>query len=426
MSAGWGTAFAVAALTLAAASGCGQKSRELQLGNYRAVLELPGGELPFALDVAQQDGKFVLFIVNGEERVRVSEVSVKDGRLEAKMPGYENTLSAVIEGDDLKGEVSLLRPGGDRQALPFRAVHGQTWRFFEEPVSDNADVAGRWSVTFTSDDGKSSPGVAEFKQSFERVTGTILTPTGDHRFLSGEVRGDELYLSRFDGASAYLYRAKVGEDGALVGEQWSGKSGHQRFRAERNPDAVLDGSAVVTGLKDPAVKLEFTFPDLDGKPVSLADPRFQGKAVIVTLAGSWCPNCHDEAALLVELYKEFHGQGLEIVSLMFEHFGDFAQAAAATRRFREEFDIEYPTLIAGISDKDDAARALPQLAGVFAFPTTIWVDRSGTVRKIHAGFSGPATGEHYTRLVEEFTGFTRELLAEGAGPAVEGGAAAGQ
>jgi thiol-disulfide isomerase/thioredoxin len=178
---------------------------------------------------------------------------------------------------------------------------------------------------------------------------------------------------------------------------------------------------VETGLKDPAVKLEFTFPDLDGKPVSLADPRFQGKVVIVTLAGSWCPNCHDEAALLAQLYREFRGQGLEVVSLMFEHFGDFAQAAAATRRFREEFGIEYPTLIAGISDKDEAAKALPQLTGVFAFPTTIWVDRTGTVRKIHAGFSGPATGEHYTRLVEDFTQFTELLLAE---PGPTGGGAA--
>jgi len=36
----------------------------------------------------------VLFLVNGEERVRVSEVTVQHGRLAAKMPGYENTLKA--------------------------------------------------------------------------------------------------------------------------------------------------------------------------------------------------------------------------------------------------------------------------------------------------------------------------------------------
>ena len=56
-------------------------------------------------------------------------------------------------------------------------------------------------------------------------------------------------------------------------------------------------------------------------------------------------------------------------------------------------------------------KALPRLTGVFAFPTTIWVDRAGVVRKIHAGFSGPATGAYYTELTDEFTDFTLGLLA---------------
>jgi peroxiredoxin len=410
-------AVSLAALSLVVAmtGGCESRSRELQPGSYRAVLDLPGGELPFGLDVAKEEEGFVLHLVNGEERVRVSEVSAADGRLSATMPGYENTLTAGIRGRKLQGEVALLRAGGERQVLPFRAEAGQAWRFFEAPATDNADIAGRWAVTFTSDSGQESPGVAEFAQAFGQATGTILTPTGDHRFLAGELRGDQLFLSRFDGASAYLYRAKVDASGDLVGEYWSGKTGHQRFRAQRSPDAVLDLSAVATAMKDPAVQLEFTFPDLDGQSVSLSDPRFQGKVVIVTLAGSWCPNCHDEAAFFAQLYRELRGQGLEVVSLMFEHFGDFAQAAAATRRFRDKFGLEYTTLIAGTSDRDEAAKALPQLTGVFAFPTTIWVDRSGTVRKIHAGFSGPATGTHYTELTEEFKAFTLGLLAEHAG-----------
>jgi peroxiredoxin len=405
------TALALATLL----AGCGARSRELQPGSYRAVLELPGGALPFGLDVAQEEAGFVLTIVNGEERVRVTEVSVADGQLAATMPGFTNTLTARISGKKLKGEVALLRAGGERQLLPFAAELGPTWRFFEQPLTDNADVSGRWAVTFTSDAGQSSAGVAEFTQSFERVTGTILTPTGDHRFLAGEVHGDELRLSRFDGASAYLYHASIDEDGRLVGEYWSGMTGHQRFTAERDVDATLDTSGVATGMKDPSEQLQFSFPDLDGRTISLSDPQFAGKVVIVTLAGSWCPNCHDEAAFLAALYRECHAQGLEIVSLMFEHFGDFEQAAAATRRFRDKFGIEYATLIAGTSDRDDAAQALPQLNGVFAYPTTIWVDRTGRVRKIHAGFAGPATGWHHDELVAEFTAFTRELLAEADG-----------
>ena len=72
----------------------------------------------------------------------------------------------------------------------------------------------------------------------------------------------------------------------------------------------------------------------------------------------------------------------------------------------------YPTLIAGIAGTDDAATKLPQLTGVFAYPTTIFVDRAGEVRKISAGFSGPATGLRYDQLVAEWTAVLETLLAE--------------
>jgi hypothetical protein len=97
---------------------------------------------------------------------------------------------------------------------------------------------------------------------------------------------------------------------------------------------------------------------------------------------------------------------------MFEHFGDFDRAAAATERFRQHYGIEYTTLIAGISDKDEAAKKLPMLDRVYAFPTTIFIDRRGQVRKIHTGYSGPATGEHYTQFVAEFKSTLAQLLAE--------------
>ena len=404
-------ALVVLAAILFAAWGCRPRSHELEPGSYRAVLQSPGGELPFVLDVAREESGLVLYLVNGKERVRVPEVVVEAGKLTARMPGYENALTATISGDELQGEVTLVRAGGQKQTMPLEARRGEAWRFVEEPLADNSDFSGRWSVTFTDDKGKTSPGVAEFEQMFGAVTGTILAPTGDYRFLAGDARGDELQLSRFDGAQAHLFRARLNERGELEGQHWSGNFGHERFVAVRNPDAELDMSSVVTGMKEPAVKLQFTFPDLDGKPVSLSDPRFQGKVVIVTLAGSWCPNCHDEAAFLAQLYREHRADGLEVVSLMFEHFGDFTQAAKATRRFRKDAGIDYVTLVAGTSDKVEAAKVLPQLTGVFAFPTTIWVDRAGVVRKIHAGFSGPATGAHYTTLTSEMTDFTLELLA---------------
>jgi hypothetical protein len=226
------------------AAGCGPFSRELEPGSYRAVVELPGGELPFGLDIARQEGGFVLYLINGEERVEIRDVEVVDGKLEAKLPGTGSTLAAQVRGGKLSGEVTLATAGGKREVLPFRAQLGATWRFFEESLTDNADVSGRWAVTFADETGKPAAGVAEFSQSFELVTGTIGTSAGDSRLLAGEVHGDELHLSRFDGVQAELYRATVDAKGDLVGESWSGRSGHARFHATRNPDAELEPSVV--------------------------------------------------------------------------------------------------------------------------------------------------------------------------------------
>lgn len=395
---------------VAVLSGCDRFSRELQPGSYRATLTLPGGEVPFGLDIAREEHGFVLYLINGEERVRVPATVSDHGIVVATMPGFESTLKARVRGPALKGEVTVTESDGATQVLPFKATLGPTWRFFETPSTDNIDVEGRWAVTFTDDDGTQSRGVAELAQRFEQVTGTVLFATGDQRFLAGEVHGDQLRLSRFDGGSADLYHAAINQKGELVGEYWS-RTWHRRFVAVRDADAQLDTAAVDTALRDPAATLQFTFPGLDGEPVSLSDPRFAGKVVIVALAGSWCPNSHDEARLLLELQDKYRAQGLAIVSLMFEKHGDFGRAATATRNFRDALGITYPTLIAGTSD--DAATQLPQLTGVFAFPTTLFVDRTGHVRKIRAGFAGPATGRHYEEMVMQWMTLIETLLAEG-------------
>jgi hypothetical protein len=232
-------------------AGCRPRSHDLEPGSYRAVIGLPGGELPFGLDVALEQSGFVLYLVNGKERVRVPDVVSDAGRLTARMPGQETTLTATISGGELEGEVTRFSKAGERQVLPFKAKLGQTWRFFETPSTDNADFAGRWSVTFTDDHGQTRPGVAEFSQKFETVTGTVVTSLGKVPYLAGEARGDELFLSRFDGGETHLYRGKLNDRGELAGEHWSGTSLHERFVALRNPDAVLEMSSAASGREDP-------------------------------------------------------------------------------------------------------------------------------------------------------------------------------
>jgi thiol-disulfide isomerase/thioredoxin len=388
-------------------------------GLWRATLQLPGGELPFGLEFATESGKIVAFLDNGPDRAKVTDITRDGKRLTLRLDGFENRIDATLEGDTLRGTLTMIKSRGKQQEIPFAARYGETHRFTKEPPAPIANVAGRWATTFV-DEGESSIAVGEFTQNGAIVTGTFLTPTGDHRFLAGELRGRELSLSKFDGGHAFLYRATLGDDGVLRGRFWSGLASLETFEARRDESASLGDSESATQLVANAKPLDFSFPDVAGHQISIRDPFFRGKVVIVTLAGSWCPNCHDEAALLAEMHRRKRDRGLEVISLMFEQFGDFERAREAVYRFRDRHRVGYTTLVAGISDKDDAASKLPQLNGVYAFPTTIFVDRSGRVRKIHTGFSGPATGQHYDRLVADFDKLTDDLLAEPIPPTPRG------
>jgi thiol-disulfide isomerase/thioredoxin len=401
----------IGALFLAALVGCAAGVDEPRVGTYRGTLRLPGGETPFGFEVAKESDRFVLYLVNHTERTRVDNVQLANNELRAVFPGYENTLRARMYRDRLEGDVTLIKAGGKEQVIPFEATLGETYRFYKDAQTDNADLAGTWEVTLTSE-GKPTPAVAIFQQEHDRITGTVMTPTGDHRFLEGQVHGETAQLSTFAGGLAYLYKLKVNGAGELEGDVWQGLASHSTLKAKRNAGATLEDARFSTELKQDVQKFDFTFRDVDGKAVSLHDERFRGKVVVVTLGGSWCPNCHDEAMFLVPFYKEYQPKGVEIIALMFERHGDFERAAQAVRGYRKDLGIQFTTLIAGLSETDDATKAMPTLTGVYGFPTTLIIDRKGVIRDTHVGFSGPATGRHYEEYVVEFRGLIDQLLGE--------------
>lgn len=228
----------VAALGFVVA-GCAPRSRDLQPGLYRAVIEMPGGEVPFGLDVVREQAGIALYLVNGKERLRVPGVKAAAGRLSAQLPGTGNLLEAGISGDRLEGKITLAGAGAGTTALGFSARRGQGWRFVEEPRTDNADFSGRWSLSFTDDQGRKLAGVAEFTQSFHAVGGTVRTAAWEQRSLAGDANDEELRLSLFDGRQAVLYKGELNERGQLVGECWSTATGHARYTAIPNPDATL-------------------------------------------------------------------------------------------------------------------------------------------------------------------------------------------
>lgn len=381
-------------------------------GYWQASITLPGGEIETGIEISRVGETYQANLINGQERVRIDEVSFSGGELLLRFPAFNNEIRARLVGDSLQGELTIVRRYGETEVMPFAATYGLRPDQHGNEAAKH-DLSGRWNVRFHEPDGTDSPSIGEFAQRGSRLFGTFLNPNGDYRYLAGHVRGDSFDLSTFDGAHAFIFSGKVNANGEIENADfWSSTSWHQKWSAVPDDDVELPDSFRRTFLNPGYDSFEFEFPDPDGVVVSLADNKYDGKVVVVTIAGTWCPNCNDEARMLVPLHKEFRDRGLEVVALMFEHFQEHDVAAEQVRRFREKFAIEYDTLIAGISDKTEASKTLPALSAVLAFPTTVFIDRGGRVRRIHTGFSGPGTGEHYQALQQDFRQLITELLAE--------------
>jgi hypothetical protein len=91
---------------------------------------------------------------------------------------------------------------------------------------------------------------------------------------------------------------------------------------------------------------------------------------------------------------------------------DFESAKKSLTSLKNRLGIEYEILFAGTTSKESVAKALPALNGIASFPTTIFIGRNGNVRKIHSGFSGPATGKFYEEFKTEFNAIVNQLIAE--------------
>jgi thiol-disulfide isomerase/thioredoxin len=382
---------------------------KLHAGIWHAAIKTQSGkEIPFTFAVTDVGGKKHLAIINGSERFKVDDVKTAGDSVWIHMPLFDADLKGKFEGNILKGQWIKHLPNREATA-DFYAVAGN-YRFFKSPSASAYNVNGRWSAIFASGDTT----VAEFKQLGTKVTGTFLTTTGDYRFLEGVVNKDSLYLSTFDGTHAYLFTAKIKDNHTLTGgKQYAGYAGTDKWEAVKNANAKLPDAYSLTYLKPGAKKMDFTFTDLDGKKVSLSDARFKNKVVILQIMGSWCPNCMDETAYLVNFYKKYHPKGVEVVGLAYERSTDFNRSKKSIEQLKDRFGVTYPLLVTGYtSDKKELTKSLPVLANFLGFPTTIIIDKKGDVRKIHTGFSGPGTGKYYTEFTTEFEKLNDELLAE--------------
>jgi peroxiredoxin len=381
------------------------------LGPWRGVFEIrPGVEVPFNFEIRKATGgQPEAFFRNGEESFEGGRITQTADSFFIALDQFDNELAFPIGQGALTG--SLRRQDKKGNPLTVRIEPGKTDRFPDNGEKPAGNITGTYDVTFTTAGGKEEQVVGLFKQEGNKLTGTFLRVTGDSRYLEGTVQGNEFYLSSFFGSGPAYYKGTFTKDGHLTGES-IGARGATPFTGALNPQAALPDPYKLTYLKPGYTTFDFSFPDVDGNTVSLKDARFKNKVVIITIGGTWCPNCVDEASFLAPWYKENRSRGKEVVSIQYERTTDTAYVHKVLTRMRDRYDIQYAQVFGGIADKQAVATSLPSLNTFLAFPTTIIVDRKGRVARIHTGYSGPATGPYYQEFLKEFNAEIDELVKD--------------
>jgi thiol-disulfide isomerase/thioredoxin len=378
-------------------------------GLWDATVVVNGVDVPFRMEFSGTGSAVKGSFFNGDEKITSTSGSFANNALALSFDEYGTTLEATMKDGVLEGEYVR----GTRGApYPFKA---RRFTPAQADASDVPSIGGLWNVQVKSSKGEAAWQLI-VRQSGAAVSAAILRVDGDTGELTGSWANGKFVLSHFSGARPLRLELTPQADGTLAVVQ----NKDNPLTALRADEAKAKGlpqpadPSRFTSMKDPSEPLRFAFPDLNGRMVSITDEKFRGKVVIVNIGGSWCPNCHDEVPFLVDLYKKYHPQGLEVVLLSFE---EAAQLKNPTRlrAFMKRYGIEYTVLLPG--EPKELADKLPQAANLSSFPTSFFLGRDGRVRSVHAGFPGKASGKFHDEATHEITGLVERLLAERASTA---------
>jgi peroxiredoxin len=382
-------------------------------GLWRASLTTHGGELPiqFEINPGSKTGNLDIKLINGTEKSTLGESFFRADSLVIPFDLYEAELVfQVTKTTEMKGFFVKKRNGKTAYRLPVSAQASSADRFLNlQPAT--VHVSGKWMADFYSDATNHSPGVGVFEQKGDKVTGTFLRTSGDYRFLQGNVSGDSLFLSYFDGSGVNMLRAKVSGK-QFTGRFTSGLSGVRIVDGKLDPAAALPDVKKLSFLKPGFDRLDFKLPTTSGEQISLQDDRYKNKVIVIELMGSWCPNCLDESRYLAPFYTKYKDKGVEVIGIAFENSPDIAIAGPKINNFQKKIGITYPLLFAGTAEDKTIEKVLPMLSKMNGYPTTFIIDKKGIVREIHTGFSGPGTGKYYADWISDFEHTIQSLLAE--------------
>lgn len=375
-----------------------------QVGEYSLEIQNDAGDwLPFRMSFIQKGEQKHLSIRNATEYIQLApQVNSSDSILYHFIDYNAEIVFKNLESDELQGYwINHESPIAKKR--PLKAV--KTSESLLTSAVENT-LSGKWKVKVQLPT-RSYDAIFYLEQKDNKLTGTMRTRSGDYRFLEGEVKGDEFYLSSFQGSMIFQLKGKL-ENDQLEGRIYSTSSSETLFFAEKNDDFQLPDSKSITKLLN---NESFNLNLKDEKGVMQDFEKLTaGKVSIVTIFGTWCPNCVDEIDYFKQLKLKF--PDLKIIAVAFEYAKQEEEQQRRVQGFKKRKKIATQFLIGGQLGAENVQEKFPMIEHTGIYPTSFLVDKKGTIREIYTGFNGPATGILYDKFREEFESEIQQLLDE--------------
>lgn len=408
------TGIVLAMLLSSAAWGQQNKIKKLNSGNWTGKLAINQDfSIPFQFNIAKNDNKYTFTVINGEEKIELDQAIVSADSLHITFKEYPTELVLKRKNATTLSGFWINRIKGTNYTLPCTLNYGYEHRFDSKKLyistTQSKNFNGKWEVTFDQDSKDAYKAIGIFNQQVNKLSGTFLTETGDYRYLDGNVIGDSMYLSAFDGSHAYLFTGKL-NNGIIDGHFYSGKHFTGLWTAVNNPNFELRNADSLTFAKEQQLPFSFDVENLDGSPYHFPNSTTQNKVIIVQIMGTWCPNCMDETRYFKELYTKYHAQGLEIVSIGYEYGKTFDERVAKIKMLQQRLQLDFIFLAGNELNKKTASAQFSMLNSIMSFPTTVIIGKDGLVKRVHTGFSGPGTGQYFSDYKLETETLLEELL----------------
>ena len=376
-------------------------------GAWSLALKLQDKELPVLIYLKQSKDKKSLsgHMVNGGEQLDLAGIINSDGQFEVEIAAHYAKLTGNFTGNTIEG--NWIRTNKENYSVPFKGVRSSDESLFKsyERITTPLKISGKWKL----DLGEGKEGLGNFTQTGSRVQGSILTNTGDYRYLDGFISKNQLKLYGFDGVFSFVLEGVLGKEqfAAII---FSGKDSSKKVLGVRDSIFKLADPLTLTqkvGDKPMSLKMK----SIDGELININAGKFKNKVKIIQVFGSWCPNCHDETNYFLKWRSENKDilDEVKFIAVSFEQSESKEEALKNLKKVRAKLKMDYDVIMADFDKTVKVTDVLPLDKSV-AFPTTIFLDRDNKIVKIHTGFAGQATGEYFKAFQFEFDSTIKSLL----------------